>query len=296
MILVVGSGFLGSYLLKYAVTQTDEPILATVRDLRNTLPLKNVKYIQCDVTKRADLTELAKECKEEPLKVFFLAACHNIDFVYQHPQEAWNVNVESLKQFLSVFSNIDKLIFASSDCVYGENNNKYPKFNEESDLNPVNEYGRQKAAAEKIVQSAGFTAVRLPFMLGPSLLSKPHFYDRICSDLSNNNPIEMIDGLRRSVLSFHSVAEILVSLASLPIELPEALNVCGDTDLSKYEIGCILAQKIRAPLSLVKKISEEQGEKFFKDKRASCSIMDNKLLKSLLGLTEELQWEENICL
>lgn len=296
MILVVGSGFLGSYLLKYAVTRTDEPILATVRDLKNTLPLKNVKYIQCDVTNKSDLIELERECKGEPLKVFFLAACHNIDFVYQNPQEAWNVNVDALKQFLSIFPHIDKLLFASTDCVYGENNNKYPKFNEESDLNPVNEYGRQKLEAEKIVQSAGFTAVRLPFMLGPSLLPRPHFYDRICSDLSNNNPVEMIDGLRRSVLSYHSVAEILVSLASLPIELPKALNVCGDTDYSKYEIGCILAKKIGAPLSLVKKISEEQGKKFFKDKRASCSIMDNELLKVLLGLTEKIQWEENICL
>ena len=296
MILVVGSGFLGSYLLKQAVTQTDEPILATVCDPKNALPLKNVKYIQCDVTKRADLTELAKECRGEPLKVFFLAACHNIDYVYENPEEAWKVNVESVREFLSIFPNIDKLLFASTDCVYGENNNKYPKFNEESALNPVNEYGRQKLEAEKIVQSAGFTAVRLPFMLGPSLLSRPHFYDRICSDLSNNNPVEMIDGLRRSVLSYHSVAEILVSLASLPMKLPEALNVCGDTDYSKYEVGCILAKKIGAPLSLVRKISEEQGEKFFKDKRASCSIMDNERLKALLGLTKKIRWEDHICL
>lgn len=288
MILIVGCGFLGSHLLKYASAQTDEKILATVRSLNNIVPIKDTEYMRCDVADMSDLIALAEKCDNEPLTVFYLAACHNVDYVYENPDRARRINVEALKNFFDIIPNIKKFFFASTDCVYGEGRN----LNESSPLNPVNEYGRQKIEAEQIVLSKGFTVLRLPFMLGPSLIARPHFYDNICSKLLRGEPVEMIDGMRRSVLSFSQTAQLIYSLSNSTDETPQIINVSSDSELSKYETGLILAKKFGASPETVKSITEKEAQKFFKDKRASCSSMDNSLLKSLLGL-KEIKWDTN---
>lgn len=294
MILIVGCGFLGSHLLKHILTKTDEPVLATVRNIKKAPAICGAEYLQCDVTNKSDLSSLAEKCNNEPLTVFYFAACHNIDYVYDNPKEAWKINVKALENFISCVPNIKKFFFASTDCVYGEGNERDFKFSEDAQLKPVNEYGVQKIAAEEIVRSNGFTVLRFPFMLGASLTSTPHFYDKICSKLLNNETVEMIDGMERSVLSYSQVAELIYELSTFTDELPQTINVCSDNAMSKFEIGCTLAKKLNTSSDLIHKITEEEGSKFFKDKRASCTAMDNSLLKSLLKLTE-IKWEEEKC-
>lgn len=295
MILIVGCGFLGNHLVKYICSQTDEPVLATVRSFENLLSYDNVEYIECDITVKSDLTKLKEKLSSKSVKVFYFAASHNIDYVYKNPSDARKVNVEGLENFLNLNINIEKLFFASTDCVYGESKFDKTKFSESSVVSPINEYGRQKAEAEEIVIKHGFTVLRFPLLLGPSLTTKQHFYDRICKDLKNNNPIEMIDGMKRSVISYSDAAKFMFLLSCCDENsIPNIINVCGDEIYSKYDIGCILARKTGASVSLVKKISEEQGRSFFLDKRASDIVMDNTLLKSLLGI-DEILWEETIC-
>lgn len=291
MILIVGCGFLGSHLLKYASTQTDDNIIATIRDFDN-IPIPNAaEYIKCDITDIQSLSTLAHKCGNKPLTVFYFAACHNVDYVYEHPDKAKEINIDALNNFFDIIPNIKKFFFASTDCVYGEGINMCSKFSETSPLLPINEYGRQKAEAEQIVLSKGFTVLRLPFMLGPSLTSKPHFYDNICDKLINGNSIEMIDGMTRSVLSYEQTAELIYSLSVLPNAIPQIINVCSDSELSKYDIGLILAKNLNVSSDLVKSISENDGRKFFKDTRALYAAMDNYLLKNLLNI-ENITWDE----
>lgn len=290
MILIVGCGFLGSYLAKHISAVSDEKVLAAVRNTEKFLQLNNTEYVCCDVTNKQQIKMLAEKTKNERLTVFYFAACHNIDFVYRNPEKAREINITALDKFLNTFDNIEKLFFASTDCVYGENAN-VELLNEKSKLHPVSEYGRQKAEAEKIVAAKGFTSVRLPFMLGPSLFkNQPHFYDRIKADLQSGQSVEMIDGLYRSVLSYAQTARLLFQLSEYSGALPDVINVCSDTGMSKYEMGCALAEHFGFSDKLIVKISEKEGEKFFADKRASSSVMDNSLLKSMLGLTE-IKWE-----
>ena len=292
MILIVGCGFLGSYLLKYASEKTNEKILATVRNLNTVKPDNTIEYVKCDVTNKKDLILLSDKCKNEPLTVFYFAACHNVDYVYEYPEEARKINIEALNTFLETIPNIKKFFFASTDCVYGEGKNNKFKFTENSALQPVNEYGRQKAEAEQLVLSKGFTVLRLPFMLGPSLTSKAHFYDKVHLNLLNRETVEMIDGMERSVLSYMQTAQLIYSLSTLG-SVPEIINICADEELSKYEIGLIIAKKLTVSTDLVKSISEDQGKRFFKDTRASFTAMDNTLLKDTLGL-KSIIWDEKL--
>ncbi len=293
MILIVGCGFLGTYLAKHISTNTNEKILATARSTADVVPLTGVEYIECDITKTDDLLTLKKATGDEQLTVFWLAACHNIDYIFANREDAYSVNITALHTFLTEFSNIEKFFFASTDCVYGENAPDGEKFAEGSALYPVNEYGRQKILAENLVLEKGFTVLRYPFMLGKSLTQKKHFYDNICYNLENGIETEMIDGMYRNVLSYRQAAELTFEL-SLKRDLPQIINISADRVLSKYETGIILADKLGASTKLIVKITQQEGKKFFKDKRADCAAMDNSLLKKLTG-REKIIWEEEEC-
>ncbi len=294
MILIVGCGYLGSYLLREITEKSEESVIVTVRDFKKSNIIPSTEYVYCDVTDEESVKKLADMCSDEELTVFYLASCHNVDYVFKNPEEAERINVRSLEAFIEKLQNIKKLFYASTDCVYGESVSLSDKFSEESDLHPINEYGRQKIEAEKIVLSKGYTVVRLPFLLGPSLLKKTHFYDSVYSALAKGEKIDLIDGMYRSTISFSQAANFIYSLALLE-NVPPIINVCADNALSKYDIGCILAKKMGVSEDIIKKISEVEGKRFFKDKRASHIYMDNSLLKELLGI-ERIQWEEEICL
>lgn len=295
MILIIGCGFLGNYLIKHIREKSDEPILATAGNLDNLICYDNVEYLKCDVTDEEDLKNLRNKIAGNPVKVFYFAASHNIDYVYENPVDARKVNVDGLESFLSTITSIDSLFFASTDCVYGESRLPEEVFTEKTPVNPINEYGRQKLVAEELVLRHGFTVLRFSLLLGPSLTDKKNFYDKLCMDLLNSNEIEMIDGMKRQVISYADAARFMFELSNIDSEmLPDIINVCGDKFYSKYDIGCVLAEKNKLSTSLVKKISEEQGKSFFLDKRASCIHMDNSLLKSLLKI-DQISWEEMIC-
>lgn len=288
MILIVGCGFLGSYLLEHISEHTDEKIVVTTCKSERPALKGNYEHLKCDITDMNDLINLSEKCKGERLTVFYFAACHNVDYVYEYPEKAEEINIAGLERFFDIMPQIEKFFFASTDCVYGEGKN----LSENSALNPVNEYGIQKMEAEKIVVSKGFTVLRYPFMLGPSLTEKPHFYDAICSKLREGETVEMIDGMFRSVISYSQAAKFTFRLSLLE-NIPQIINVCSDKAISKYETACVLAERINAEKRNVKRIAEKDGEKFFKDRRASCTAMDNTLLKSLLK-TEKIVWEDEL--
>ncbi len=291
MILIAGCGYLGSYLIDALREITDEPILAASRRPHKLVEAKDLMYATLDVTDDESVWALAETAGGEARTVFYFAAFHNIDALVGDPAAGARVNLEGLRRFLSAFPETERLFFSSTDCVYGENTAAFPAFPESAPLAPVNEYGRQKALAEEIVHAAGFTAVRCGYMLGPSRTEKPHFYDRIVRSLQNGEETEMIDGMTRSVLSYRQAARCFAGLFRLsPEALPQTVNLGGDEGLTKYEMGCRIADRIGAPRSLIRRITFDEGKKFFTDARADSAVLDNRLLKSLLGLTE-LRWE-----
>ncbi|MBQ7639233.1 MAG: sugar nucleotide-binding protein [Clostridia bacterium] len=285
MILVVGAGFLGTYLLKYLSRQSGEPALAAVRDPAAHPQIERTEYIKCDIREKEDVAALYERCAGQKLTVFYFAALHNVDYLYEHPGEGRAVNIDALSRFLDVFPNIEKLFFASTDCVYGENPPDIVKFKETDATVPVNEYGKQKLEAEKIVLKRGFTAVRFSYMLGPSPLQKRHFYDNISEKLLSGKSVEMINGMVRSALSYETAAMLLAKLSRLPAaDVSGIINLCSDGEYTKYDLGLLIARTLGVSPDLVCGISEEQAKGFFKDRRASRSVMDNSKLKSLLGI------------
>ena len=286
MVLIVGCGFLGQYILKELLQKTDEPILCTYHTEKPKLKYnidKRVRFTKCDVTNEADLQALGTLCGGEALTVFYFAAFHNIDAVYRHPNEAKKVNVDALNHFLKVIKNIKSFYFASTDCVYGESKPGQLPFKETDVCEPRNEYGRQKLEAESIVLKAGFNIFRFSLLYGASLCEKQNFYDKTFEGLKKGESVEMIDGLARNAITYQKAAENIVKLALEREDIPQIMNIAGDKLLTKFDLGLRIAADAGASRELIKPISEAEGQKFFADKRASVIALDNALLNSNLA-------------
>ncbi len=287
MYLIVGAnGFLGSYMLKNILEKTDDSIVATARNIEKVTENKRIKWISCDISNFCETDSLCKAMEDyRDIKVVFLAAYHNPDLVEKDPQLAWNTNVTSLSYFINSLKNVKCLFYPSTDSVYGNSINGY-HFKETDPLRPVNTYGKQKCAAESVVMWYGYNVIRYPFLIAPSLSPiKKHFYDVIVSTLMEGKSMEMFTDSLRSSMNFDTGASLLIDLMEKYSEdMPKVLNVCGDDDLSKYDIGLMMAKKLGVDSSLVVPIKTDDSQGIFEAKRAQSTLMDNSKLKEIIGV------------
>lgn len=285
MYLIVGAnGYLGSYIIKNVLEMTNEKIIATAR----TLPEEKrnrVKWTECDVTDRKsveNLNQLISTC--DPCKVIYLAAYHHPDKVEKDSKVAWNVNITALAFFLNQLENIESLFYTSTDSVYGEGS-LITFFREDDQLIPVNKYGEQKKLAEQLVMTYGYNVVRYPFLIGPSLIKKKHFYDVIVEAITNGEIMDMFEDSYRSSLDFNSAANLLVQLMECRnYKKATAYNISGDESLSKYDIGLRIAERYNVSKKFIHGISSMSKNDIFIAKRANISLLDNSELKRVLGI------------
>ena len=293
MYIVIGAnGYLGSYIVKNILELTEERILATARDLSNVSNKDQIEWFSCDVQKEASVEKLMKKMQSysEKRKLIYLAAFHHPDQVEKNQDIAWNINVTCLSKFVEQITRagVEQAFYASTDSVYGESINAY-HFKETDLLQPVNFYGHCKCAAEAIMNHQGYQVARFPFLISPSLVYKPHFYDEIVYGLKAGNKIEMYEDSYRSSLSFDNAAYLLIKLMELNIS-PQIVNICGDRDLSKYDVGCLIAKREGLdsakviPVMLSNMLSKKKQN--FEVRRAASTLMDNTLLKECLRLKQ----------
>ena len=289
--LIVGAnGFIGSYMVKNILERTDKKILACGHNIEQEKNSERVEWIECDVTKQQDIEKVKLKCNEyEEVKILYLAAYHLPDLVKENPKKAWNINVTALSSFINSIENVKCFFYSSTEMVYGIGNTD-KKFIETDSLNPVNVYGKNKVVAEALVTGYGYNVLRFPFLIGPSLnKNKKHFYDMIVDKISNGEVFDMFKDSYRSSLDFNTAAFLLIELIkNYKNGFPKILNVSGDKDLSKYDVGMLIAEHIGCDKNLIKAISINAGNEIFnfKTPRALSTLLDNSKLKSVLKLNE----------
>ncbi len=286
MYAIIGAnGFLGSYVLRAVQRLTGEKIIATARDLGRVRREDGVEWISCDVQSDASVDALLDRLRRGScVKIVYLAAYHHPDLVEQDPSLAWDINVTSLSKFLNKAGFAKNIFYASTDSVYGESKD-FHHFKETDPLDPVNTYGHQKCAAEALMIHQQRNVVRFPFLISPSLIYKPHFYDEIAGNIRAGKSFEMFADSYRSSLSFENAGRLLVMLMEKD-RVPSAVNICGDKALSKYDVGLMIADREGVPRSRIVPVSIRKPQENFSTKRAASTLMDNSLLKQILGLCE----------
>lgn len=290
MYLIVGAnGFLGAYFIKEILASTEERILATARQTSQVPDWGNrVSWLKLDVTNRDEVQALASQLKDEinSVKVVYLAAYHHPDQVEKHPQMAWDINITSLSYFLNCIGNVRRFVYSSTESVYGEGGMD-SRLAEDSKLYPANRYGRHKTVAEALVTGYGYNVVRYPFLIAPSILAhKKHFYDVIVDTITAGKSMKMFKDSFRTALDFGTAARLTVALMEKKENIPNVVNVSGDDVLSKYDIGCMIAEKCGVDKKYIEPVSVGEIKGVFDIPRAEATLLDNSLLKEVLGLKE----------
>lgn len=287
MYLVIGgNGYLGSYVIKNILEYTTDEVIATARDIGDCNSTDRLHWISCEIMSDDDIKKLGELTSgTKDVKVVYLAAYHKPDLVQKNPRLAWNINITSLSKIINMLENVRCFFYASTDSVYGNSIDNY-HFKEEDRLNPENIYGKQKQTAESVVLGYGYNVVRYPFLIGPSLLNhKKHFYDNILETIKKGQPFDMFKDSYRSSLDFNTAACILVRLMeTYTKDIPKILNISGDQDLSKYDVGLMIASSQKCDQLLIRPISIKGNDMIFDAPRATSTLLDNSCVKKVLGV------------
>ena len=161
-ILVTGAnGFLGQNLLNSIARDKKFKIYGLVKYKKNFKKIKNIKYIQGDIT---NFKNLKKGIKINFDIIINLAG--NID--HKNKKQTYDAHFKGLKNLLKVINYDPKKIFIQigSSLEYGKKN--YPNF-EGDNCVPISHYGKSKNLATKFVQKKmkNFLVLRLYQVYGP---------------------------------------------------------------------------------------------------------------------------------
>lgn len=147
-----GAGFIGSHIVEEAVRRGHKVLIV---DNLSSGKLQNLDHINqanlrihnADIRDRIFINELFE--KESFDLVFHEAAIASVQKSIVEPEYTYNVNVVGSNNIFeaAVKTNVQKVVFASSAAVYGDNPD-LPK-TEDMDVKPVSPYGDHKLMNEK---------------------------------------------------------------------------------------------------------------------------------------------------
>ena len=292
-VIVGGSSFLGSYVIKNICDSSCEQIVASYHSaLRPEFKNTNLIWQNLDINDTSSIRKFVDIISEnrrahDVIKCVYLIGYIRPDDCLKNPALAVDVNIRGLANFLH-FSreNIDSLIFTSTDFVVGESLNNY-RYKETDSPSPINLFGVIKRACESIILSHGYNIVRLPFMFGESLIpGRTHFIEHIRSSIQNNEPFEVLADYYENSLDYNTTASCIYGLlAKYGSHIPHPIiHICADKPISKYEIALQYAQKNHLSHESLRPLALRDAQ-FFLARRCTV-LMDNSLLKNLLNKKE----------
>jgi len=169
-----GNGHLGRVLVEYL--QKDHEILAPT-------------HKECDILNTYLLSKIVEDFK--PDIVIHLAALVDTFGCEERPINALDVNVLGTLNLVEVCLGLDcKFVYISSEYVFGGDKGNYTV---EDRLDPINVYGKTKAAAEYVVSVLpNYQIIRAPFIkqvyseVFTDQYCSRHFLDEVCEKIVRN--------------------------------------------------------------------------------------------------------------
>jgi len=143
------------------------------------------------------------------------------------------VNIEGMKALLSGLTNPrTKIIFLSSTAVYGKFHDS-PLVNEEAELTPVSDYGRQKVESENILRNSDFEwlILRPSGIFGPSAGSRfgNSFLNVVVTNAIQKGEITILNGDQRiDTLYILDLIHVILRSCASERKPREIFNVGGE--------------------------------------------------------------------
>jgi dTDP-4-dehydrorhamnose reductase len=248
-ILVTGaSGFLGWNLCN--LLKNSFSLLGCYHTHKITLP--GVKSVQIDLRVQKQVQELFAGFR--PHIVIHTAALSHPNYCEDHVEESFQVNVSAARIISDICSKHDaRLVFTSSDMVF---DGEHAPYEESSPINPINRYGEHKTLAESYIQQHNPKAVicRLTPMYGRPGPYAGSFLQDICMRLQNGREVPLFTDEFRTPLCVEDAADGLLCAAEAGLPV---LHLAGDERLSRYELGCMIADVFGLHKRLIKPCRQE---------------------------------------
>ncbi|MBI5622604.1 MAG: SDR family oxidoreductase [Elusimicrobia bacterium] len=205
-------------------------------------------FIPLDFTQDGRLAAILKEVR--PAVVAVPAANPHVDFCEAHPEQTRKVNVEAPAMAARLCSEARAcMVFYSSDYVF---DGGQPSYGEDDPVSPVNEYGRQKAEAERAVLAAGkHLVIRSSGVYGWQWVPK-NFVLQVLRALSSGERLRVAHDIRYNPTSAENLAEVTAELCSRGAS--GIFNVVGVDRLARAEFARRVARVFGLAESLIEAV------------------------------------------
>ncbi|HOI19082.1 MAG TPA: SDR family oxidoreductase [Candidatus Woesearchaeota archaeon] len=274
-ILVFGSnGLVGSNILKYFSKKGKYELYSAY--FSHPTNFSFCKNISIDVT---DINAVMSLKSISPDIIINCAGITQISFCEEHPEIAREVNVNGAKN-IALLSKVctSKLVYMSSDVVYGGLNKRY---NETDSPSPLNVYGLTKLEGENISLKVNSETLvlRNNVLFGRNIFpNRPSFVESILTALNANKSYNAFADAIFCPLYIQTMSEYLLKL--LEQKQSGIFNMCCSESLSKYEFARLIALEFGKDAELILPASLDSVSKDVNMSKI-LSINNEKLLLAL---------------
>jgi len=272
MIFLIGEGFLGQKIVSVFKEKGIKVVTAGIQGKEN---------YSLDITDEQSLIYLFKDLN--PDIVLLSAGITNVELCEADQQKALDVNVEGTRNVVDVCHAFDsKLVFFSSDYVFGGNKGSYT---EKDEVNPINFYGQTKVQGEKLVMNlSNHLIARVSTLYGFNSNEDKSFFSFAMQKLKNNESIEAVNIVNSPTLT-DDVAEAVFLM--LEKDFLGLFHVAGSNGCSKYDLLVKACKVFGFDSSLVKEVSWVPGWKAKRPLNSSLDITKIQLHGIKMSSVEE---------
>ena len=196
-----------------------------------------------------DQTEISRVFNEKkPDIVIHLGAMTDVDHCERDKSSATEINAKSTEIIAKECSNQNSfLVYLSTDYVFDGSSGMYK---ETDTTNPIGHYGKSKLDGERSVEnfSSEYCIARTstPFGLQSKKKSFPTW---IIENLEQKNQINVLTDQITSPTYIPNLSQMLIEIAERKIT--GILHVSGASKMSRYDMACMIADKLDYDQSLL---------------------------------------------
>ena len=268
------SGLLGHHLCADLASQSNTGVVGIVH--KHPIEIENLQIRQLDLLNGSDVSDLIDEI--QPDVIVHTVGLTSVDQCEKDPKLAHYIHVDASASIAEWAYKLGiQMVHISTDHLW---DGTQEMVLESALPNPVNVYGKTKAAGEKGVLAANPEALiaRTNFY-GPGLPWRASFSDWVLSGLKATNPLDMFTDSYFTPLATRHLCQLLVELVEQGAH--GIYNVASSERISKFTFGKKLAERAGFDPALIRVSKMQMAE--LTAKRPKDMSLSTAKISALLG-------------
>ncbi|MBQ9359705.1 MAG: sugar nucleotide-binding protein [Lachnospiraceae bacterium] len=248
-ILIIGStGFIGTYIYNQCVAQ-GIPALGTSTKGEES---NTIKYRLGDDP--GEIIKIITSEKDDNLSAIITASISKISECEINAKETRKVNVEDTVELINhLVDTRARIIFLSSDAVFDGIKGNYKEID---DINPINEYGRQKAEVEEYLKNLSDSLVLRISKQYDIDIKKRHLISDIYNQAQSNQRVKCIKGMCFNPTYVADTASGIIECCKRG--LSGIYHLASPCSMSRYDAAIKVVDKLDMPKEIVECVEPEE--------------------------------------